>query len=245
MKRPARPATAQRGFTLIEILVVLVIFSILAVLGYGTLNNVLKQQAGIEAALERIALQQKAYMRLRNDLLNARMRPVRDEFGDQQAALFGGTDAGLEFTRGGWRNPVNAPRATLERVRYVLAGEKLQRASWRVLDRAQDSAPLETTLLDGVQEMRWRFLDAQLEWVDTWPDSRAQIATTADAPLPLAVELTLDTRELGEMRFLFRIGRDAKAEDATQAGSFRGGNNGNGTEGEPPPEPDPDPAEEE
>lgn len=226
--RLRRPAPAQ-GFTLVEIIVVMVIFSILALLGYGTLNNLLRQQAVIETSLDRLAMQQKAFMRLRNDLQNLRARPIRDGFGDPQPAFLGSAQTGIEFTRGGWRNPLNTSRSNFERVRYTLSGEKLLRSSWRVLDRAQDSAAADAALLDDVVDMRWRFMDGQLEWLDEWPNSATELLSADQAPLPLAVELTLDTHSLGEMRFLFRVGRDATADAVLETlASGAAGANGDG-----------------
>lgn len=225
--QPRRAAPA-RGFTLVEIIVVMVIFSILALLGYGTLNNLLRQQAVIETSLDRLALQQKAFMRLRNDLQNLRARPIRDGFGDPQPALLGSAETGIEFTRGGWRNPLNTSRSNFERVRYTLSGEKLLRSNWRVLDRAQDSAAADASLLDDVIGMRWRFMDSQLEWLDEWPSSATELLSPDQAPLPLAVELTLDTHSLGEMRFLFRVGRDASAEAALETLASGGSTNADG-----------------
>jgi len=194
--------------------VVMVIVAIMAALGYGTLNNLLRQREAIEASMDRIANEQRAFMRLRNDIQNLRARPIRDQFGDPQPAFLGAEEAGIEFTRGGYPNPLNAPRANLERIGYVLSGEKLLRRSWRVLDRAQDSVPLEATVMDGITELHWRFLAANLEWAETWPDPLRRAPVPGTEPPPLAVELTMETRALGEVRLLFAIGRDAGAEVA-------------------------------
>jgi len=216
-----RGPRAARGFTLLEIIIVVAIFAIFAMLAYGGLDAVLKTRASVETAQLRLAELQKAYIRLRDDFQQVRDRPIRDNFGDTQPGLRGADNAAIEFTRGGWRNPLSLPRATLERVGYRLEDGALVRASWRLLDRAQDSKPVETILLTDVTDLRWRFLDHQREWQTRWPplSSGATAGQAATVPPPAGVEVTLKTRDLGEFTFLFRIGLDPSAPTVPDAGT--------------------------
>jgi len=190
------------GFTLIEVIVVLLIFAIVAMLAYGGLDAVLKARAHVMASLERTASLQRAYVRLRNDLQQLRARSARDGYGEPQGALTVLPDGAVEFTRSGWRNPLGQPRSALERVAYRLDDDsRLVRVSWRALDRAQDAAPAEVVVLEQVEEVRWRFLQGT-EWADAWPPAGTAGAATLDE-VPRAVELTLTLKDLGEVRLLF------------------------------------------
>jgi len=180
-----------RGFTLLELLVVIAIFAVFSLMAYG--------------GLERTATAQKAYLRLRDDFQQLRNRPARDGYGDLQPPLRTDSQGRIELTRGGWRNPLLLPRPGLERVSYRLDGKKLKRESWRVLDQAQDSKPVELVLLDDVQDVRWRLLDKDRAWQERWPPEAAG-SNTAPAPLPLAVELQIDSKHWGRLTFLFRLG---------------------------------------
>lgn len=191
------------GFTLLELIVVLAIFAVLSVMAYGGLASVLTARAHVAQALERTSALQKGYLRLRNDFQQLRARPVRDGYGESQPALLVQPDDTVEFTRSGWRNPLSQPRSALERVAYRVDDGRLLRLSWRVLDRAQDSEPAELVVFDQVEDARWRFLDAKLEWQDAWPTQAASAAGTADLGPPRAVELTLVLKDLGEVRYLF------------------------------------------
>jgi general secretion pathway protein J len=200
-------AHAARGFTLLELVVVIAIFAVFSLMAYGGLDSVLQTRRQVEMAQERLAQLQKAYLRLRNDLQQVSLRPARDGFGDVQPAVRA-TDGGyLELTRGGWRNPLYLRRPGLERVAYRYEDGELIRMSWRVLDLAQDSKPVEIALLDGVEEVRWRYLDASREWRSRWP-MESPDAPPAAMPPPLAIELTLRIEDLGELRYLFRVGLD-------------------------------------
>jgi general secretion pathway protein J len=182
------------------------IFAVMSVMAYGGLSSVLNARGRIAAAFERTAALQQGYLRLRNDFQQLRARPVRDGYGEVQPALVAQHDGTVEFTRSGWRNPLSQPRSALERVAYrVDDKQQLVRTTWRVLDRAQDSAPVDLVLFDQVEELQWRFLDASLQWQTDWPEASVLQAAggTPVVPPPRAVELTLTLKDLGEVRFLF------------------------------------------
>ncbi len=199
-----------QGFTLLELLVVLAVFGVFSAMAYGGLNYVLKARKAIELQLDRNAEWQKAFQRVRNDLELAVPRAARDGFGQPQPAfVFEQFGARIEFTRSGWRNPLSQPRASLERVvyRYDDRARELVRETWRVLDRATDNEPLKLVLLGQIDDARWRFMDQSRQWQDRWPP-QATAGTAASAPnlLPRAIELTLESKDLGETVWLLRPG---------------------------------------
>lgn len=232
---PPRAAPRSGGFTLIEIIVVVLVFSIMAAMAYGGLNSVLRTRQGIERSMERTAEMQRAFQRLRADFQNLRDRPSRDEYGDARPALVASAEGAVSLIRGGWRNPMGAGRASLERLAYGLKDHQLQRSSWRVLDLARDTKPTEGVVLDQVDEIRWRFMDGAGEWQTSWPQGDVQAAGAAgtESP-PVAVELTLVTKDWGELKWLFRTPVAALAPalspSARSAGQAAGG--GGGEEGE-------------
>lgn len=191
------------GFTLLELMIVLAIFGVLAVMAYGGLASVLTARTHVAESLGRTVALQKAYLALRNDFQQMRARPVRDGFGESQPSLALSRDGIVEFTRSGWRNPLSQPRSTLERVSYRLGDKsQLMRGHYRVLDRAQDSGLIETPILDQVESIEWRFLDTAGEWQTKWPEMSAVGTPVTDAP-PRAVELTLHLKDIGPVRLLF------------------------------------------
>lgn len=228
-----RAPSSFRGFTLLEIIVVVLVFSVMAVMAYGGLRSVLRTRAGIEAAMTRTADLQRAYMRLRNDFQNLRDRPARDEYGDAQAPLSIDRDGQLRLIRGGQRNPLGTSRSSLERIQYTFKDRALHRSTWRAIDLPQKSEPVELVLLNNIEEVRWRFLDTGREWREQWPaDARNRAAGTSSAtdPPPLAVEVTLVTKDWGETRFLFRTpqaglvqGDAGGDDDESGGGAFESG----------------------
>jgi general secretion pathway protein J len=196
------------GFTLLELIVVIAIFAVLAVMAYGGLSSALTARERVLESLERTAALQKAYARLRNDFQQLRARSSRDPYGEPQPALRLLEDDAVEFTRSGWRNPLAQPRSALERVAYRLDDDqRLVRTSWRAVDRAQNAPVSEAVVLEQVTELRWRFLDGA-EWRDAWPAPTTTGTPTLQA-VPRAVELTLALKDLGEVRLLFSASNEA------------------------------------
>ena len=194
---------STRGFTLLEMLVAVAIFAILAVVAHSGLNSVLLTQARVEESARALTELQQAYRWLQRDLEQVVARPVRDELGGEQLALQAGSRYGvmLALTRGGWRNPAGQDRSTLMRVAYRLDDETLVRHQWLVLDRAQDSEPLDRELLEGVESLELRWLDSDGDWQPQWPPPNVP----EDAGLPRAAEVILRLADRGELRWLFRL----------------------------------------
>jgi general secretion pathway protein J len=202
--KPGAAIQSSAGFTLLELLVALAIFSLLAVMSYNGLKIVLDQQAATEVQAEALAELQKVYLLLQRDVEQVVPRPIRDEYGDEQPALAGG-DA-LQLTRGGWSNPAGRLRSSLQRVGYAFEDGQLVRYSWGVLDRAQDSEPQRQPLIGDIGEMTIRYLDGKNEWQDRWPNPLASgDGTAVMTALPRAVEITLDHEKFGPLVWVFRL----------------------------------------
>jgi len=196
------------GFTLLELLVALAIFGLLAAMSYSGLQAVLEQQSYTEQAAERLGALQKMYLLMQRDFEQIVPRTVRDEFGDAQLPLVGG-DA-MQFTRGGWRNPAGRQRSTLQRVGYAYDDEQLVRYTWLVLDRAQDSEPLQQPLIDDIESMQLRYLSRNDEWEDQWPNAATAAAGNIDTDdillaLPKAIEVTIEHSMFGTLVWLFQL----------------------------------------
>jgi general secretion pathway protein J len=204
--RPISRCQGHGGFTLLELLVALAIFSLIAVMAYGGLETVLNQQARTEENAESLAALQKTYLVMQRDIEQAVPRAIRDEFGDEQAPLVG--TSLFQLTRGGWNNPLNQPRSTLQRVGYALEDQQLIRYAWLVLDRAQDSAPVRQPLAGDIESMQVRYLDDLDNWQEQWPPVHAgnnPVANTLD--FPRAIEMTLEHARFGTLVWLFQLPR--------------------------------------
>ncbi len=204
--RARAAAWAMHGFTLLELLVALAIFAVLYVMAFGGLQSVMSTQRHVERQTERLAELQTAFTLVARDIEQIINRDIRDGFGDRQPSLTTASGALIEFTRSGWRNPLpDSRRSSLQRVAYMIKEDRLTRLSWAVLDRAQDSAPVEYPLLDQVTAVDIRLLDDANQWHDSWPPPDYESDSKKPTPLPKAIEITVEAPGWGRVPRLFRV----------------------------------------
>lgn len=191
------------GFTLLELLLALGIFAALAILTTVTLSSVLTTGEVTGLKSTHLAGMQRAQLFLRRDIEQVVPRPIRDEFNTQQAALTGNT-SGVEFTRTGWRNPLPDKhiRSELQRVSYFMEEGKLIRRYWHVLDRAQDTEFVESTMLADIDDFVLRYFDPlDKQWLNDWPP----LDPDRQQDLPAVMEITISSKPFGEIKRLMGL----------------------------------------
>lgn len=137
----ARPPKGEQGFTLIELMISLGLFALIAVAGLALVQGIINVQGRTEKRLDRLAELQRTMFVVTSDL---------DQIA--QGQISGDAQAGLKFTRAapGFGGPP-------VEVRYLVAGGTLVR----------QAGDMPQQLLPGVTVARWRFWDGA--WADKWP----------------------------------------------------------------------------
>ena len=209
--------TRQQGFTLLELLIASIIFALMAVMAYGGLTNVMDSSEISKSALLRLKQLQQTVSILDRDLSQIVRRPIRDEYGNEQAALTTGSNVDnlIELTRGGQSSPPALLRSSLVRVAYRFDEDKLIRLRWPQLDRSPHMEAKQSILIDNLENVSIRFLDQNNEWQQQWPPLSASSAEpTTDAegnPVamptvqPSAIEIILTLSDWGDIRRLYAI----------------------------------------
>lgn len=183
------------GFTLLELLIAMAIFAIMAVMAYGGLHAVLDTVESTSARAERYRQLQRTLALLQEDLMQAQPRSVRDGLGDTEAAMRGGLgEEVLSLTRTVPEWIEQDGRSRLQRVSYRFRDGRLQRWLWPLPDRTQASQPLIRNLVSA-EAIQLRFYDNA--WTSYWPVS--------GSVLPKAVEIVLTIPGLGDIRRGFRL----------------------------------------
>ena len=214
-------AKSTLGFTLLELLISIAIFAMIAAMAYSGLNNVLLARSQTEARTQELYKLQMALTLMERDIEQTVDRPVRDEYGEVQPAFVANEygDYLLEFTRTGWLNPLNLPRSHLQRIAYSVKDEKLIRSIWYVLDRAQDSERYDIVLLEDVKNLQIRYLDNKKEWQRSWPPltssgltqaqtqalAQAQNQVAAAPPPPGGIVVEIETKGFGKVERWFHL----------------------------------------
>jgi general secretion pathway protein J len=194
----------EQGFTLVELLVSLVIFSMLSAAGVALLSFSVRAQDIAGERLEQIGDFRRFSALATSDFAQAAQRISRDESGALRPAFVGGTGqaepVSVTLVRRGWENVDGSNRSSLQKVQYRLQGDRLERVAYRFVD---GSAPLDAvTLVDGVRSLRLRYRDPNGDWRERWDPTRP-------TDMPVAVEMVLDVERGGSVRQLFLVGTGA------------------------------------
>lgn len=198
--RRSRQPFADRGFTLVELMVALLVFGMIAAAGASLLGFSVRAQGAGAARLDDISGVERTVAILSADCAQAVDRPMRDANGTPLPAFDGegGSTAApmLRLVRGGWTNLDQDARPGLQRVEYRVENGALLRTAWPELDGAAPLPP--AVLLPHVRAavLRYRYAGA---WTGRW-DGAGGVA------LPQAMELTLVRDDGRRWTVLFLVG---------------------------------------
>jgi len=233
----------QDGFTLLEVLIAIGITAMIGLGSWQILNSAIRTSEITQVRLEELNALQKTMLILSRDFQQLASRSIRDEYGDFQAALNTKTDFyHIEFSRLGWRNPLDDVRSNIQRVAYELDQEKLVRHYWSVLDRSQDSQSTHRTLIDGVESLSFRFMNESGGWLDEWPSTGSSSSNASgtsggtsadprfkDNEIPSAVQVTMKFKRFGTITRLFELASYLPGQAFVSANGTNGTNGTNGS----------------
>lgn len=202
------------GFTLVELMVAMAIFALMAAMMYGGFQGIVTAKGSTDRNAARLKALQMTYLHMGRDFRHLTNRSIRDEFGSTQQPLMS-AQTGLyilELTRTGYPNPANYllvsndpryMRSNLKRVAYGLEDNTLYKYSWNVLDRGPDSRPSKMKLLDNVEQITLEFLDNNNEWKEYWP--LPALTQGAAVEFPRVVKITIDLKDWGRVERLYEL----------------------------------------
>ena len=185
----------EPGFTLVELLIALAIFAIMAVMSYRTLDSVFLTRRHLGTETARLRDVSLLFARLDDDfttLLDRRPRNADNLLDDAlrlTALLPGADDATLVFTRSGFAGSTGIA-ATPQRVGYRLKDGTLELVLWPSLDNAPRTAPRAYPALGQVRDAKWRAMDRGGNWQNVWRSTPVGGAAAPSA-YPAALELTI------------------------------------------------------
>lgn len=195
------------GFTLIELIVAVAIFSFVALAANQVLNNVTSSNSVSEAELSRLQNLQRAMLVIERDFQQIADRIPRAQGEDNSLILDGGefefeSDAdGIGMVRSGWHNPqLMLPRSSLQNVVYRLQENQLQRLHTNYVDSVIGTEPKLRVLLEDIEDFQVEVLrelgdDDDFEWSET----------IESASLPNAIQITIVSTHFGEIRRVFQV----------------------------------------
>lgn len=192
----------RNGFTLVEMLVALFVFALIAAASAALLRSSVDSEEASREALDAVSAIRRMNIILDRDIGQAVARPHRDRTGAIQTAFFGNDGSRpLVFTlvRRGWTNYDDEPRSSLQKVEYRFVDGRIERRAFPRVDGADPAPP--TTVIDDIGALAIRYLH-EGEWRDRWDPSGPDL-------MPAAVEITFEHSPSGVIRQVFLVGGGA------------------------------------
>ena len=199
------------GFTLLEVLIAIAIFSIISLTSFTIFDTVLTGDEASKTRTNRLNELQRGFLILERDISQIVRRSVRvNGESPQNFYLYANgpdnEDGVLAFVRGGWTNPgLLLPRSDLQGIAYQLKDNVLIRYHSTFVDPVVGEEPKARPLISGIEEIRFEFFQ-QGKWQD-------ELDSTS---LPLAVAIELDTEDMGEIRRQFLVAGDQPPQSQLQ-----------------------------
>jgi general secretion pathway protein J len=190
-----RWCSAEHGFTLIELMIALFIFGMIATAGVSLLAFSVKAQEVTKARLADIGASERLSALLSADLAQVVPRISRDERGAPVPAFRSDRTVLIGYVRGGWGTSGTAHNG-LQRVEWRLVEGQFRRATAEMADGPTNSEP--SVMAADVAQVRLRFRTKD-GWRDRWD------ATQASA-VPRALELTVIPKHGASLTRLFIVG---------------------------------------
>lgn len=190
--------TKTQGFTLIELMVAIAIFAVLAALGwkiFDYLNKVKERNAMHEQNLGQL---QEAYQQMQRDTLQ--IIPVTGSMGQQILPALQLDQQKLSFSKTGMTDPLKQGLASFERVEYVYSTQdkKLYRLKYSNLNLSAAAQPLSSVLLNDVDQYQVSMLNPNEG--ERWPDENA----FNERQLPRGIKIKLMIRDV-EYEWIFSL----------------------------------------
>ena len=162
---------SQHGFTLLELMVAMAIFAMLAVAGWQVFDSVNRARERAQFHADNLAVLQYAYLQLQQDM--GQIIPYQALSSQNSAATNDTNPNGqantpapepfmsvdgerVSFVRFADPDPRYQSSASVQHIEYVFADERLIRRQYSSIGGGSNSVSLDSILLEGVTAARWQ-----------------------------------------------------------------------------------------
>ncbi|MNJ18819.1 type II secretion system protein GspJ [Pseudomonas alkylphenolica] len=178
--------SGQRGFTLLELLLALALFALLAVACWRLFDVLVRTEGAASEHAQELRNLQRAFAILERDVRHG-VFAANDAANGYGVSLRG---TRMQWLRAGERNPSDLPRSGLRLVNYRLE----QAGLWRDSRELEQGHTHSQRLLADVTKVSWRLFHHDLGWQAEWPVSAGLKAA------PQALEVVLSTERWQDLR---------------------------------------------
>ena len=205
--------SGQRGFTLLEVLIAIAIFSVVSLASFTIFDTVLRGDENSKIRSDRQNELQRAFLLMERDFTQIAKRSMRvngeapsNSFLQTSDDSFLADEQAIAFVRNGWTNPgLLLPRSDMQRVAYRVVDETLQRLHYNFVDAVVGQEPKIRPLISQVTNLTFEFYDGS-KWQDKWSGST----------LPQAIAIEIETEVYGLIRRQFLVAGDLAADEQSK-----------------------------
>lgn len=203
----------HNGFTLLEVLVAISIFSVVSLAGFTIFDTVLRGDENSKVRSERQNELQRAFLLMERDFLQIAKRSMRvsgeapsKSFLQTSDDSFLADEQAIAFVRNGWTNPgLLLPRSDMQNVAYRVVDDTLERLHFNFVDAVVGEEPRVRPLITQVTSLAFEYYDGS-KWQKKWSGNT----------LPLAIAIEVETEDYGLIRRQFLVAGDILADKATK-----------------------------
>jgi general secretion pathway protein J len=197
-------ALRSAGFTLLEILIALTIFAILATITSSSLYYAFNTRTLVNIQANKINSLQMAISIIQQDTSQIVDRAIRGNEMRLFPVMLGQPEY-MEFTRDGILNPNSLDkRSTLKRIGLACMNGRLIRRTWSSLDPVDRNAYQERVLIDDIDECHFNYLDQNMQSSPEWREQAVNEVQRTE-PFPNAIQINLILKNWGKLNLLFII----------------------------------------
>lgn len=194
------PTRNVLGFTLLELILAIAAFSLVTVGSFAAINSLVQAREAQQQTAELLQQLQLTNHHLERDIVQLVNRGARTQGLNREPAVLGQQGL-LRGTRTGWSNPLNQQRSNLQRFQYRIDDQRLLREHWVHVDNSGGVPAVSTVLLEGINNLSFRYQNNAREWLDEWQPGAAAIGNLGE--LPRAIEVTLELEDESRIRRVF------------------------------------------
>lgn len=207
--------SGQRGFTLLEVLIAIAIFSVVSLASFTIFDTVLRGDENSKMRSERQNELQRAFLLMERDFTQIAKRTMRingeapsNNFLQTADDSFLADEQAIAFVRNGWTNPgLLLPRGDMQSVAYRLVDETLERLHYNFVDAVVGQEPRIRPLITQVTSLSFEFYDGS-KWQKNW----------SGKTLPQAIAIEIETLDYGLIRRQFLVAGDLAADEQSKTG---------------------------
>ena len=158
----------NKGFTLIEIIISLIILSLILLISSNILSSALNYQSSTNLKLKNINELNLASTILRRDLRQAVNIPSRDFFGNFEAGTFNGNYINKSISFNTFINDISINTSSVKKVLYYFNDNNLYRRQYFSSSPFKNDDYFESILLENISDVNFTYM-YERRWHNSWP----------------------------------------------------------------------------